>query len=50
MWTTQVNLITTAPPEAIWNRWIDLSTWSDWLNDFEWVRLEAPSRWAHGAR
>ena len=40
MWTTEVNVITTAPPEAIWNRWMDLPTWSDWLKDFEWVRLD----------
>lgn len=31
---------TSAPPAAVFARWADVGTWSDWNSDTEWVRLD----------
>ncbi|MDQ1701545.1 MAG: hypothetical protein QOF57_797, partial [Frankiaceae bacterium] len=30
----------TAPAQAFFDRWADMSTWPEWNTDTEWVRLD----------
>jgi hypothetical protein len=39
---------TDAGPEAIWNLWSDVSSWSRWDDDIQWATLQGP--FAEGAR
>jgi uncharacterized protein YndB with AHSA1/START domain len=40
MWTHQETVETSAPPEAVWRLWSDVSAWSDWDEDIDWARLD----------
>jgi len=42
MWHAEHTLQTTAEPEAIWRRWMDVSAWPEWDEALEWVRCQGP--------
>src|SRR3954453_4795241 len=42
MWTNEQSLETTAPPEAIWRLWADVTTWPDWNGDIEHIEITGP--------
>jgi uncharacterized protein YndB with AHSA1/START domain len=42
MWTTETSIVTSAPPEAVWHVWLDVTHWNEWVGPFEWVTLNGP--------
>ena len=42
MWSTHTSIVTTAPPEAVWHVWLDVTHWNEWVEPFEWVTLDGP--------
>jgi hypothetical protein len=42
MWTYEHTVETSAPPQAIWRLWSDVSTWSAWDDDIDWATLDGP--------
>lgn len=42
MWHAEHTLQTTAEPEAIWRRWMDVASWPEWDEALEWVRFLGP--------
>ncbi|GGL90251.1 SRPBCC family protein [Nakamurella endophytica] len=37
-------VVSSAPPEAFFDRWADTATWPEWNSDTEWVRMDGPFR------
>lgn len=48
MWSVEHSAVTTAPPEAVWRRYRDVSTWPEWNSAAESVVLDG--EFASGAR
>lgn len=49
MWSVEHSAVTTAPPEAVWRRYRDVSTWPEWNGAAESVVLEQEfATGAHG--
>jgi uncharacterized protein YndB with AHSA1/START domain len=42
MWTNEKSVETTAPPEAIWRLWSDVTTWPEWNGDIEHIEISGP--------
>ncbi|HEX8495541.1 MAG TPA: SRPBCC family protein [Pyrinomonadaceae bacterium] len=42
MWTTETSIVTSAPPDAVWHVWLDVTHWNEWVEPFEWVTLDGP--------
>jgi Polyketide cyclase / dehydrase and lipid transport len=42
MWTHEHSIETTATPEAIWRRWVDVDRWPAWNADIERIELRGP--------
>ncbi len=42
MWTFEHSVETDAPPERIWSRWSDVSTWPSWDHGVTRVELAGP--------
>ena len=42
MWEYEHSIETGAAPEALWARWADVSTWTEWNADIEKVALDGP--------
>jgi Polyketide cyclase / dehydrase and lipid transport len=42
MWVAEYSIETSAPPEAIWREWVDVSSWPEWNGDIERIELVGP--------
>lgn len=42
MWTKEARQTTSASPEAVWHRWMNVSSWPEQDNGMEAVRLNGP--------
>lgn len=42
MWSTEHSQRTTADPEAVWARYRDVASWSEWDEGIAWASLDGP--------
>jgi hypothetical protein len=44
MWSMEARAVTRAGAEAVWRRWSEVGTWSEWDPEVEWAQLEGDVR------